>query len=205
MPICSPCLSSYSYFQCRPIPPPPKTLAPRSGALFMVPVGHINHTIPVTKAALAKGGSKATRQPGSPAYMKPKIEFNTSSVLFLYYDASGRNIAPEHIDFFDHYDLDEAKFASVVAWDSQERTRIHGHNMKWVVFWTRLRLARYLLADDRNMQAPTNLVQWANVQVESKEIVRLRLCIDVLTKQAAFAAAVVEKLGATRGGGITLA
>lgn len=168
----------------------------------MVPVGCINFTIPVTKAAMAKGGSKVIRQPGSPAYMKPNIAFDTSSVLFLYCDAGGSNIAQEHIDFFDHYNLDEAKYASVVAWDSQERTRIHGHNMKWVVFWTRLRLARYLA--DRNMQAPTNLVQWTNVQVESKEIVQLRLCIDILTKQAAFTAAAVEKIGATRGGGITL-
>jgi hypothetical protein len=98
--------------------------------------------------------------------MKPNIAFDTSSVLFLYCDAGGSNIAQEHIDFFDHYKLDEAKHASVVAWDSRERTRIHGYNMKWVVFWTRLRLARYLAA--RNMQASTNLVQWNNVRVGSK-------------------------------------
>ncbi|KAK0727742.1 hypothetical protein B0T26DRAFT_695582 [Lasiosphaeria miniovina] len=185
----------------------PGNIPKRRAAEITTLVGTIKAGIPITKKALAKGGPRANRVPGATVYLKPNINREDENVTFFWCDSAGGAINSKFVHLRPGYSKAHAKTDSVIRWDEAEYQRINNHNIRWVVYWARARLVRWMFghmpvgATDTDGNRPT-MEDWS--AEDHTKLETLRTCKMMLDEMRQVAADVDAITGSRKAGEVRI-
>ncbi|KAK5652185.1 hypothetical protein OQA88_10682 [Cercophora sp. LCS_1] len=140
----------------------PPELGPRNGKEFMICVGTLSDDLPPSRTQVKQHkktpyssppAAKPQRRRGGPVFLKPSLNTETGTIVFMWLDGNSSTINPAFTTLLPEYTEATAKAAAVRNFDEKEIERVGKWNVRMAVFWARSKLCRKLALDMDNLVA----------------------------------------------------
>ena len=155
----------------------------------MTMIGTWSTTLPApsTPSKRKRGGDhiNADRVAGSPAFIKPNINWDDFGISFTVCDAKNASANAKYVALKPGWTWQQARAEAMMHWDENECERVIDYNTKLTVCWARSRLLASIRTSQGIWEETQSMGSRQNeVTVNTDELVRLITCADKMKDMA---------------------